>query len=157
LNLLERALERLAEIVRRDLGRDFRGSPGAGAAGGLGFGLMSFGQATIRPGFDVVAELIGLRTAIEKADVVITGEGRFDAQTLEGKAPAGVASMARHVGKPVHAIVGAVENSAKMSGLFDSITPLVREDTSLEEALANATALLRNRAKALAARLSAPS
>jgi glycerate kinase len=158
LDLLERALARLAEIVSRDLGCDFREFPGAGAAGGLGFGLMSFGRATtIRPGFDVVAELIGLRTAIEKADVVITGEGRFDAQTLEGKAPAGVASIARHLGKPVHAIVGTVEDSAKTSGLFDSITPLVGDDTSPKEAMANAAVLLRDRAKTLASRLSAAS
>jgi glycerate kinase len=157
LDLLERALARLAEIVSRDLGCDFRESPGAGAAGGLGFGAMSFCRATIRPGFDVVSEFIELRSAIEKADVVITGEGKLDAQTLEGKAPAGVASMARHLGKPVHAVVGALEDSAKTSGLFDSITPLVRDDTSAEEALANATVLLRDRARALASRLSTAS
>jgi glycerate kinase len=153
LDLLERALARLAEIVNRDLGRDFRDSPGAGAAGGLGFGMMSFCRATIRSGFDVVSDFIGLRSAIEKADVVITGEGNLDAQTLEGKAPAGVASMARHLGKPVHAIVGAVEDSAETRGLFESITPLVRDDTSAEEALANATLLLRDRARTLASRL----
>jgi glycerate kinase len=152
LDLLERALTRLAEIVSRDLGSDFRDLPGAGAAGGLGFGLVSFGRATIRPGFDVVAEFIGLRAAMEKADVVITGEGRFDAQTLEGKAPAGVASMAKHLGKPVHAIVGAAEELAKASELFDSITPLVQGETSQEEALANAATLLRDRARTLASR-----
>jgi glycerate kinase len=153
LDLLERALARLAEIVSRDLGCDFREMPGAGAAGGLGFGLASFARATIRPGFDVVAEFIGLRAAIEKADVVITGEGRLDAQTLEGKAPAGVAWMAKHLGKPVHAIVGAVAELAKANELFNSITPLVQGETSHEEALANATALLRDRARILASRL----
>jgi glycerate kinase len=152
LDLLERALTRLAEIVSRDLSSDFRELPGAGAAGGLGFGLLSFGGATIRQGFEVVAEFIGLRAALEKADVVITGEGRFDAQTLEGKAPAGVASMARHLGKPVHAIVGAAAEMAEASDLFDSITPLVQGETSHEEALANATELLRERARTLASR-----
>src|ERR1700731_124033 len=89
LEILESALKRLADVVRRDLGSDFRDTPGAGAAGGLGFGLMSFCGATVRPGFELVAEMIDLEAAVRRADVVITGEGSLDQQTLEGKAPAG--------------------------------------------------------------------
>ena len=96
LDLLEAALTRLADVVARDLGCDFRETAGAGAAGGLGFGLMSFCGATIRPGFDLVAEMIDLETAIQRADVVVTGEGNLDEQTLEGKTPAGVARLARN-------------------------------------------------------------
>src|SRR5438067_13041576 len=109
LEILERALVRLADTVTRDLGCDFRNNPGAGAAGGLGFGLMSFCSADLRPGFDVVAVAVGLEEKIKNADVVITGEGKLDAQTLEGKAPAGVARLARRSGKPAFAVVGRAE------------------------------------------------
>src|SRR5205823_8078159 len=85
---LERALTRLADVVAEQFGFDYRDKPGAGAAGGIGFGLMSFCGATIRPGFDVVAESIGLEAKMKDVDLVITGEGSLDRQTLEGKTPA---------------------------------------------------------------------
>ena len=78
LEILERALTRLADTVTRELGCDFRNNPGAGAAGGLGFGLMSFCSAELRPGFDVVADAVELEEKIKAADVVITGEGKLD-------------------------------------------------------------------------------
>ncbi len=80
---LEQALTRLADVVARDLSVDPRNVPGAGAAGGLGFGLASFCGATIRSGFDLVAELIVLDAAVQQADIVVTGEGRLDSQTLK--------------------------------------------------------------------------
>jgi glycerate kinase len=150
LDLLESGLDRLADIVRRDLGCDFRDSPGAGAAGGLGFGLMSFCGATIKPGFEIVAEFIGLRAAIEKADAVITGEGRLDEQTLEGKAPAGVARLARELGKPVFAIVGSSSETATTSALFDAVLVLARNQITPEESRARAGELLQERARELA-------
>jgi glycerate kinase len=150
LELLETGLNRLADIVRRDLGCDFRDEPGAGAAGGLGFGLMSFCKATIKPGFDLVAELMGLRAAMEKADAVITGEGRLDEQTLEGKAPAGVARLARQLGKRVFAIVGSSGATTTTSTLFDAVLVLARDQISPEESCARAGALLQERARELA-------
>jgi glycerate 2-kinase len=150
LELLERGLERLADIVTRDLGCDFRDTPGAGAAGGLGFGLMSFCGATIKPGFELVADFIGLRAAIEKADVVITGEGRLDEQTLEGKAPAGVAGIARQLGKPVFAIVGSAGGGTAGPALFDAVLVLARGDITPQESVTRAAALLQERARELA-------
>ena len=91
LDNLERALTRLADVVATEFGFDYRNQAGAGAAGGLGFGLLSFCGATIRPGFEVVAEAVALESKMKDADVVITGEGSLDRQTLEGKTPAGVA------------------------------------------------------------------
>ena len=76
LEVLEEALARLADVVARDLGCDFREAAGAGAAGGLGFGLMSFCGATISPGFDLVAEMLDLEAAMRRADIVVTGEGQ---------------------------------------------------------------------------------
>jgi glycerate kinase len=150
LELLERGLDRLADIVKRDLGCDFRDRPGAGAAGGLGFGLMSFCGATMKPGFELVAEFMGLRAAIEKADAVITGEGRLDEQTLEGKGPAGVARLARQLGKPVFAIVGSSSAMTAPSALFDAVLVLARDQVTPEESRARAGELLQERARELA-------
>ncbi len=89
IKVLERALTKLADVVSQEFCVDYRDEAGAGAAGGLGFGLMSFCGATVRPGFDVVAEAVELESKMKDADVVITGEGSLDRQTLEGKTPAG--------------------------------------------------------------------
>ncbi|HWM26174.1 MAG TPA: glycerate kinase [Chthoniobacterales bacterium] len=149
LDLLEAALTRLADIVARDLNCDFREADGAGAAGGLGFGLMSFCGATIRPGFDLVAEMIDLETAIQRADVVVTGEGSLDGQTLEGKTPAGVARLARESGKRVFAIVGASSESPAVRNLFDGLFVLARESITPQDSIGRAGELLRERAREL--------
>jgi glycerate 2-kinase len=150
LEQLERGLARLADIVTRDLGCDFRDVPGAGAAGGLGFGLMSFCGATIRPGFDLVSEFIGLRSAIEQADVVVTGEGRLDEQTLEGKAPAGVARLAREAGKRVFAIAGSSSEAPALRDQFEAVIVLAQPPITADESIAHAAELLQERARELA-------
>jgi glycerate 2-kinase len=150
LEKLESGLTRLADIVARDLGCDFRDKPGAGAAGGLGFGLMSFCGATIKSGFDVVAEFIGLKDAIANVDVVITGEGRLDEQSLEGKAPAGVARIAREAGKRVFAIVGQASEERRVREIFDGIRELAAPGTDQRESISRAPELLRARAAELA-------
>jgi glycerate kinase len=150
LEVLERALAQLADVVSRDLGCDFREAAGAGAAGGLGFGLMSFCGAEIKPGFDVVAEFVGLRTAIERAEIVITGEGRLDEQTLEGKVPSGVARLARQAGKRVFAIVGCGGESPAVRDLFDGIFVLARDPITPRESIARAGELLQERSRELA-------
>jgi glycerate kinase len=115
---LEMTLAQLAEIVTRDLHYDFREAPGAGAAGGLGFGLMSFCGAKMESGFDVVAEANGLEAALRECDLVLTGEGSLDAQTLSGKGPAGIAAMALNLGKPVVAFGGRVTADVLEARLF---------------------------------------
>ena len=124
LELLERSLTHLADGVTGDLGCDFRNEPGAGAAGGLGFGLMSFCDAKVQPGFEVVAEAVALEQKIKRADVIITGEGKLDDQTLEGKTPAGVAGLARKLGKRVFAIVGRADANSRARDLFDGVYEL---------------------------------
>jgi glycerate kinase len=150
LEVLERGLARLADVVASDLGCDFRDAPGAGAAGGLGFGLMTFCGASVRPGFDVVAEVVDLKSAIARADVVITGEGRLDEQTLEGKVPAGVARLAHEAGKRVFAIVGASSESPEVRNLFDELYVLARNSVTPQESIARAAELLQERARELA-------
>ncbi len=150
LDLLESALTRLAEIVARDLGGEHHLRAGAGAAGGLGFGLAAFCGATLRSGFDVVAEAVHLRAQIAKSDVVITGEGRLDAQTLQGKVPEGVARLARQLDKKVYAIAGTQEPDIQLEKMFDAIFLLAQGSIGKQEAVENAAHLLRLRARELA-------
>ena len=150
LNVLERALTRLADVVAEEFDFDYRDKPGAGAAGGLGFGLMSFCGATIRPGFDVVAEAVGLESKMKAVDVVITGEGSLDRQTLQGKTPAGVARLARKLGKKVFAIAGRYDGNQQVHKLFDEVYQLARSGISEKEQIKRAGQLLREKARELA-------
>jgi glycerate kinase len=104
--LLDRALAHYASVLHRDLGIDVRELPGAGAAGGLGAGLVAFLGARIRPGVDVVMEALGLEARAERAHLVLTGEGSLDAQSLRGKVVAGVLRTARAVGRPAVVLCG---------------------------------------------------
>jgi glycerate 2-kinase len=149
LEVFEEALARLADIVALDLGCDFREVAGAGAAGGLGFGLMSFCGASIRPGFDVIAEMLDLEAAIERADLVITGEGSLDNQTLEGKAPAGVAQLARKLRKRVFAIVGCATEDATTREIFDGVFVLAQPPITPEDSMTRTATFLRERAREL--------
>ncbi|MEO6984657.1 MAG: glycerate kinase [Paralcaligenes sp.] len=105
---LDTALAHFARVCATTLGKDEQHTPGAGAAGGLGFAIKSFLNAAFKPGVEIVAELSGLPQAMRGADLVYTGEGRMDAQTLHGKTPAGVAAYAKALGIPVIAIVGSL-------------------------------------------------
>jgi len=150
LSVLERALTRLADVVAEEFRFDYRDRPGAGAAGGLGFGLMSFCGATIRPGFDVVAEAVGLESKMKGVDVVITGEGSLDRQTLEGKTPASVARLARKFGKKVFAIAGRYDGNEQVHELFDEVYQLARSGMSEKEQMKRAGELLREKSHELA-------
>ena len=105
--LLRRRLTRLAQVYEEDHGVDVRGIVGGGAAGGLAGGLAAVGAAIV-PGFDLVADELGLDEQVEGADLVITGEGFLDAQSFEGKVVGGVAELAADLGVPVLAVAGAV-------------------------------------------------
>ena len=150
LDNLERALTTLADVVARESGFDYRNQAGAGAAGGLGFGLLSFCGATIQPGFEVVAEAVRLEAKMKDADLVITGEGSLDRQTLEGKTPAGVAQLARKLHRPVFAIVGRATQDPELSELFDGIYQNARPGMSQQENMKRAAELLRENARELA-------
>ncbi len=105
---LDAALAHFAKVLEETVGAraaEYAASPGAGAAGGIGFGAMLLG-ARFRPGIEVMLDVLGFAPALERADLVITGEGSLDEQTLHGKAPAGVAAAARAAGKEVVAVCG---------------------------------------------------
>ena len=145
--LLEHSMRHLADVCANSLGRDFRDTPGAGAAGGLGFGLLTFCGATIRPGFDIVAETMNLDARIAAADLVITGEGRIDDQTLDGKGPAGIAQRARAAGKRVIGFGGAVTGTAEDSDIFDVLMPIADSPMTLSDAINSASGLLERAAR----------
>lgn len=107
--VLDRALAHLAAVVHRDLGLDVRSVPGAGAAGGLGAGLVAFLGARLRPGIDVVMEAARFHDRLDRADVVLTGEGTFDESSLRGKVPWGVVESARTARVPALVLCGRAE------------------------------------------------
>jgi glycerate kinase len=134
---LDAALTLLAEV---SAAREMAARPGAGAAGGLGFGLLRFAGATLVPGFELVAEALRLAERVAAADLVITGEGSLDAQTLGGKGPAGVAALARAAGVPVVAVAGRVEDGA--ADLFDAALSLESFGLPLAESIDRAPELV---------------
>ncbi|MGX1175623.1 glycerate kinase [Pseudomonas sp. R151218B TE3479] len=149
---LDRALGHFADHCARSLGRDVRDEPGSGAAGGLGFAAKAFLRAQFRTGVDVVAQLTGLADAIEGADLVITGEGRFDAQTLRGKTPFGVARIARQHGVPVLVIAGTLGEGyqALYEYGIDAAFALASGPMTLQQACLDAPRLLSERAQDIA-------
>jgi glycerate kinase len=139
---LEMAVEHLAELVAEQVGVDYRDLPGAGAAGGLGYGLATFCGAELRRGFDLVAGALGLEERVAGCDLVITGEGRLDSQTMYGKGPAEVARLAKKYGKPVAIVCGQREAGAGAVEWFDYVVALEEMGSSPEECLRNARELL---------------
>jgi glycerate kinase len=129
----------------RDLGCDVRDLPGAGAAGGLGAGAVAFLGARIRPGIATVAAVSGLPEALREADACITGEGRFDAQSLQGKVVSGVAALAARAGVPVTVFAGQVglESGDYASHGVREAFPLQVPGRSSTEAIRRAPELLR--------------
>ena len=141
---LDAALARFARIAARDTGREAAEVPGAGAAGGLGAGLLFFTPARLRPGVAVVLEAVGFDRRAEGADLVFTGEGRTDAQTAMGKAPSGVAAAAQRHGIPVVCLSGGLGEGADLllTRGIDALAAVPPAPMGLEAALADAARLL---------------
>ena len=141
---LDRALGHFAAIVRRDLGIDINDVPGAGAAGGLGGGLIAFLGGELKAGVDIVLETVGLNARLVGADLVITGEGCLDYQTVYSKAPIGVAGMAKEMDIPVVAISGSLGErygEVHRHGI-DAAAAITCAPMTLNEASDNAAALV---------------
>lgn len=110
---LDAALDHYASVLERDLGQSVRNIPGAGAAGGLGAGMIAFLHATLRPGAQLVLEAVNLETYVREADLVITAEGQIDEQTAYGKSVGAVATLAKRYGLPVLALAGSLGSGYK--------------------------------------------
>lgn len=150
--LLDAALTRLADHVARQTGRDVRDVPGAGAAGGAGFAAMALFGATLRPGIDLILELIDFAEHVVGADLVIVGEGSMDAQTLHGKAPMGVARMAGEAGATVVGVCGrsTLDEAQLREAGIAAAYPLADLEPDLEQSMTNAAALLERVVERLA-------
>ncbi|MBI0438133.1 glycerate kinase [Dickeya dianthicola] len=150
---LDHALLHYADVIRRDLDIDVEQVPGAGAAGGMGAALLAFCGAELRRGIEIVTEALGLDELVRDASLVITGEGRIDSQTIHGKVPIGVASVAKRYHKPVIGIAGSLTADVGVvheHGL-DAVFSVLYNICSLEEALDNAADNVRMTARNIAA------
>jgi glycerate kinase len=146
---LDAALARYATVIERDLATDIRTYPGAGAAGGLGAGLMAFAQAELKAGVDIVLDAVDLDSHLVGADLVITGEGQIDHSTIFNKSPVGVAARAAKHGIPVVAIAGGLGNGYREvhdKGIAAMFT-LVSGPMSLDDAIADSESLLAGAAE----------
>ncbi len=152
---LDAALAHYADIIRRDIGQDIAQLPGAGAGGGIAAAMVVFLHGRLRPGIEIVTEAVGLDDIVRDADLVVTGEGRIDGQTVNGKTPVGVARVARRHDKPVVAIGGglAADADAVHAHGIDVVVAAVARPCSVAEALAAAGDNLRRAARNLAAAL----
>lgn len=148
---LDGGLARLAGLVKADLGIDAADRSGSGAAGGLGFGMIAFCGAVLASGFDLLVQAFALEGHIRESDIVITGEGRLDAQSLAGKAPVALARLCRVHGRQVIALPGQMDPSVDFIGCFDRILPLAEFCGDSSDRMARAADWLE-RASAAAAR-----
>jgi len=140
---LDAALAHYADIIKRDLGIDVSDVPGAGAAGGLGAGLIVFLKARVLPGVDVVIEATGLAEYLKEASLVFTAEGRIDSQTARGKVPVGVARKAKSFGLPVIVIVGEIADGyqAVYQQGIDAVFSIAPGPISLDQSMVEAEKL----------------
>lgn len=153
---LDAALAHFAKVLEQTEGvgarvAEYAASPGAGAAGGIGFGAMLLG-ARFRPGIEVMLDVLGFAPALERADLVITGEGSLDEQTLHGKAPAGVAAAARAAGKEVVAVCGRLALPAETLGRagIRRAYPLTDVEPDVAKCIADAGPILERVAESIA-------
>ena len=146
---LDAALANYARVVTRDVGRDVSEQPGAGAAGGLGAGLMAFAGATLQSGIDMVCDVLNFDTLLQNADLVITGEGRADRSTIFNKAPAGVARHAQAHGVPTVLLAGSL--GPGYEELYDhslaAVVCIADRPMSFEQSLSRSAELLESAAE----------
>jgi len=146
---LDNYLKRYAEIIKKDLKVEVANVKGAGAAGGMGAGILAFLNGTLQSGINIMIEKTNLEEKIKNADLVITGEGKIDYQTAYGKTPYGVAKLAKKYDVPVIAICGSLGEKFETlyEGYFDSIYSIMDKPMSLEEAMKNSQYLVENTAE----------
>jgi len=146
---LDESLSHFAEIIKRDLNKDIKDMPGAGAAGGLGASLIAFLNAELKSGIEIIIEIVKLEQAIKDADLVITGEGKIDSQTIYGKAPIGVAKIAKKYNVPVIAVAAIIGDDADIVHQYgiSSLISVSGQPMRLEESVPNKVALIKNSIK----------
>jgi glycerate kinase len=146
---LDESLAHFAEVIKKDLNKDVKDIPGSGAAGGLGAGLIAFLNAELKPGIDIVIEIVKLEQAIKGADLVITGEGKIDSQTIYGKAPIGVAKIAKKYNIPVIAVAAIISDDADIVHQYgiDNLIKVSEPPMSLTESKSKKAWLIKKSIK----------
>ncbi|MDF2614245.1 MAG: glxK [Clostridia bacterium] len=146
---LDNALRHYADVIKNQLGKDILDTEGTGAAGGLGAGLLVFCRATLKSGIKTVLEAVHIEQYLEKTDLIITGEGKIDGQSIYGKVPVGIAEAAKPYHIPVIALVGGIGEEAEKVYEYgiDSIMSLVDQPMTLEKAIDNGKELLERSAE----------
>ena len=134
---LDEAMAHFARVTSETLENDYMNTPGAGAAGGLGYAFLAYTGATLTPGIELILDAVGLEEELSGADVVVTGEGRLDFQTAMGKAPVGVARLAKKYNAKVIAFAGSVTKEATACNKegIDAFFPILRSVCTLAEAM----------------------
>ncbi|OCA87879.1 glycerate kinase [Bacillus sp. FJAT-27225] len=151
LSVYEGSMERFAALVNQTVSKNEANTPGSGAAGGFGFSLLSFLNVRMRSGFELIAELSGLENLIKDADLVITGEGKLDLQSLNGKVPVGISRIAKKYNVPVVVFTGKFEgypSELKQEGIH-LVCPIVDEVMTLSQAMTTGEQLLEKTARRL--------
>lgn len=148
---LDQGLAHLAELIQRDLGLSIGVVPGAGAAGGLGAGLIAFCKARLQPGVEIVMAQVGLEQRLEDCDLLITGEGQLDGQSVRGKTISGVGRLAKRAGVPVVALVGSIGDGAELAlDVVDAYLPIIDRPMALGCAMERTADMLKATAANLA-------
>lgn len=147
--VLDENLSHLAKVIHQDLGMDVENYPGSGAAGGMGAGSLAFLKGNLVPGFQIVTSILKLDEKIQNADIVLTGEGMMDAQTLNGKTPFSVAQIAAKQGKKLIAFAGTLGDGYQKlyQHGFTSVVPITEKPVTLQQSMADAPRLLTNAAE----------
>jgi glycerate kinase len=145
IEVLDRNLLNLAKVIKKDLGLDIANVPGAGAAVGLEAGLLAFFRASMQNGFDIVLDAVKIDDKIQNVDIVITGEGRIDGQTVFGKAPIGIAKRAKKYSKPVFGVAGYLDKGyeAVYDYGIDSVVSSMVGPMPLESAIADSPRMIK--------------
>jgi glycerate kinase len=145
---LENNLKHLSDMIRKHLSIDTAQLQGGGAAGGMGAGIVAFLNGQLKTGFDLVSQSSDLEKWVKWSDLVITGEGKMDSQTLFGKTPAGVGGMAKRLNKPVIAFTGALGDQDPLKEMgFTAVIPIANRPMSLEQSIGEAGQLLEDAAE----------
>ena len=139
---MDQFLKQYADLAKNKISDADETAPGSGAAGGMGFAFRTFLNATLEPGIQIVMDELNMEELFESSDLIITGEGRLDGQSLMGKVPIGVANLAKKYYKPVVALAGSVTKEAGNGNTcgIDAFFPIVRECITLEKAMEKETA-----------------
>lgn len=147
--ILDKNLSHFAYLIERDVGMDIKDLPGAGAAGGLGAGLMAFCHAQLESGFELIAKACRLEEKVMESDLILTGEGSLDKQTRSGKAPFGVAQLGKKYKIPVYGIGGRLGegHEALLNEGFHHLTSIKTPDMSVEYSIQNASVLIKDAVK----------